>query len=359
MANTFFDKGAHLSFLKKIMGSYNVNVVGFAIIDDYKIVETKTLSQYSEIKVSDQSLFQACSLSKSLTAAAVLHLCSKNKISLGIPLNAQLSLWKIRGQDAENVTISQCLSMTSGLCYGDQNLSFPNYSHDAPIPKLMDILNGVSPAITPSIKLGTIPGLQYAYTGTGYMALQQLIEEQTFMSFDTFMTACIFPSLIMTHSTFECPLTKWQSDAIPGFSASGEMNPAGWDNIPTSASGGLWSTPTDIANFAIFIAKTYLGEDNSLFPQSLAKEMLRKQKNTNFGLGFVIDQGSRALNFRKNGSNSGFNNEIIMFPETGQGVVVMTNSAGGLALIKEFTAYVAKKLNWPHYQPEFDEVALK
>lgn len=346
------------TFLLELMKVHHVNAVGYAIVDHHEVVDSQVLSTHPEIKVSSRSLFQACSLSKILTAVALLHLCSIGRIDLDVPVNRQLREWKIGGAEAEQVTISQCLSMTSGLCYGDPRLTFPNYPHDAPVPRLMDILTGAAPAITPPIIMGKTPGSCYSYTGAGFMVLQQLIEERSGSSFSAMMQEKIFPGLGMKHSTFECPLRRWKEDALPGFNSAGEMNMGGWDNIPTSASGGMWSNPQDIAQCIIALSQAYLGKENSLLSKDLAVQMLQKQKGSDFGLGLVIDDESPSLNFRKNGRNAGFHNELIMFPTEGKGIIVMTNSAGGMPLIHEFIRYVARAYSWPSYDPEFDETRL-
>ena len=73
-------------------------------------------------------------------------------------------------------------------------------------------------------------------------------------------------------------------------------------------------------------------------------------------MGFVIDGAGDELNFRKNGHNNGYHHELIMFPNRGQGVVVMTNSAVGIELINELISYVRDKLKWPYYKADFNEL---
>ena len=77
------------------MKTYGVPVVGYAIIKNYKIVAVKTLSIDPKLQVSDNSLFQAASISKSLTAYGALKLVSQNKLNLDESVNSQLTTWKI------------------------------------------------------------------------------------------------------------------------------------------------------------------------------------------------------------------------------------------------------------------------
>ena len=349
------------NYLIEKMKEHNVSVVGYAIIDNYKIVAADTLSIRDDINVSKKTLLQSCSLSKPVTACGVLQLAAKRKIDIDKPLNAQLSDWKIpESKHGNGVNVRQSLSMTSGLCYGELNAVFPGYMHNKPIPTLDNILYGEAPATNLPIRMGSVPGSDYRYTGAGYMVLQKLIEEVSGKSFSQFMDVNVLRTLGMVGSIFQHPLNdQLKASAVPGFNANSEMVKGGWDIIPTLASGGLWSTPSDLANLAIGIANAYLGEGaNPIIPQELAIEMLTRQQNSSFGLGVVIDGEGNAMNFRKNGHNTGYHNELIMFPNAGQGIVIMTNSSAGISLINNFVTFIAKRYNWPPYSPNFDEITV-
>lgn len=343
--------------LIEAMQKYDVSVAGYAIIDSYKIVTSNTISISPSIPVSINSLFQACSLSKCFTSYAVLKLVTEGKINIDLPISQQITSWKIDGSEfSDQINIRHCLNMTSGLSYGNPPSSFPGYSQDRPVPTLMNILLGQSPANNPPIQSIYQPGSQYAYSGAGYMVLQQLIEDKTNLVFTEFMQE-ILASLKMAHSTFKCPLdSESKINAVPGFNTDGKMLQDGWENIVTLASGGLWSTPLDIANFAIDVTNAYLGADNKNISKKIAKEILNTQDNTIFGLGFVIDGEDQSLNFRKNGHNLGYHNELLMFPNIGKGIIIMTNSANGLSVINDFIAFVANEYRWPQFSTNFDEV---
>lgn len=128
-----------------------------------------------------------------------------------------------------------------------------------------------------------------------------------------------------------------------------------WFNIPTLASGGLWSTANDMAKFMIQISKGILGELNSFLPQSLFKEILMKNQVSNYGLGFVVDNKNKAMNLRKVGFNKNYYNQMIMFPYTGDGMVIMTNSSQSEKFIQEAINNIAFKHQWPEYNANFNE----
>ncbi|OGT41296.1 MAG: hypothetical protein A3F13_09870 [Gammaproteobacteria bacterium RIFCSPHIGHO2_12_FULL_40_19] len=339
-----------------LMNKHRINTVGYAIIDNFNIVAANTIGGNASININ--SIFQACSLSKSLTAYAALNLAAQNKLFLDLPINQQLKSWKLSHSEyADIVTVRHCLNMTSGLSFGDPGTFFSGYGQYAALPTLLQILKGEKPATNPPIKIIYEPGTKYFYSGAGFMILQQLIEDIVGMNFALYMNDKFLPKLGMLRSTFECPLSEtYRKLAINGYKSDKQQIEGGWDHVVGSASGGLWSTPSDLANFCIYLSRLYVDKAGATVEKKLIKEMLAEYQNTDFGLGLVVDAVSGALNFRKNGHNAGYHCEMLMFPEYGKGVVVMTNSASGIEFVNEFIATISDELNWPAYRKDFNEL---
>ena len=339
-----------------VMKAYRVPVVGYAIIKNYKIISAETLSIDPSLKVSKNSLFQAASISKSVSAYGALNLVSKNKLNLDESVNDQLTTWKIPLNEYNKnnpVKVRQLLDMTSGLSVS----GFPGHEQGKQLPTLQQILNGKSPANTPPIRVFYKPGSEYFYSGGAFQVLEQLIEDITKQSFSLWMKNEILKPLNMNQSIFQYPLDKkWRAIAVPGFLLDGTRVKGGWNNYAIAGAGGLWSTPTDLAKFAINASNAYLGKDNSIVAQHVAKQMLTRQQNTDYGLGFVINGDGNNLNFRKAGHNLGYHNQLIMFANSGDGIVIMTNSENGEYVINYMIALIARKYRWPCYFPYFDEL---
>jgi len=139
------------------MRDYNVPVVAYAIIDHSSIITAKTLSIDPKIHVNKVSLFQAASISKSVSAYAALRLIAQGKLKLNEPVNKQLFSWKIppsKFSKNDPVTLRQILSMTSGLSVS----GFPGYRQGKPLPNLKEILNGKPPANNLPIRVFYKPG---------------------------------------------------------------------------------------------------------------------------------------------------------------------------------------------------------
>src|SRR5690348_6507975 len=78
----------------------------------------------------------------------------------------------------------------------------------------------------------------------------------------------------------------------------------------------------------------------------MVTQMLTVQKAP-LGLGVFLGGTGRSFHFEHGGDNDGFHAEVMMYPETGQGVAIMTNGDGGAALIPEILDALADEYHWP------------
>lgn len=342
--------------LKTVMRLYHVPVVGYAIINHNKIVAAKTISIDPTIKVTNDSLFQAASISKSVSAYGFLKIAQKHKIPLSTPANKLLTSWKIpinKYNRKNPVTMREILNMTSGLSVS----GFPGYKQGLPLPTLKQILNGTPPANNKPIRVFYAPGCHYFYSGGSYQVLQQVMDDITKKPFSEYMQHNILLAIGMSHSVYQYPLSKTlRKKAIPGFWADGSMLYGGWNNYAITGSGGLWSTPTDLAKFALNVTASYRGKKAGLISKNLAKQMLTRGRHTDFGLGVIVSSRGASLNFRKNGHNYGYHNELLMFPNTGQGIIMMSNSENGMDVLNYVIPLIAHRYHMPCYFPYFDEL---
>lgn len=354
MIDRFFKPDADLDrIVRLLMEQHNIHAVGYALIDDSKVKSVNTITDQN-IESAAPLLYQAASLSKSITTYAVVDLVEQHKVQLDARVNDYLQHWKITGPYSNDVTVRYCLNMTSGLCFGDQDTVSSRYLRDEPIPKLSELLSGKQPAKNPPVQVLFEPGTKYHYNGASFTVLQQLIEDVVGQRFEDYMNRNILPRLDMQNSIFQTPLSsEREAQVINGYMNDGTQIKDGWYNIVYAASGGLWTCPKDMASFMLYISKLYT-ENNEII-----KDMLTVGKNTDYGLGVVVDGEGASLNFRKVGYNGGYYNKFIMFPTCGQGIVVMTNSAVGIGLIDELITIVGKQYSWPYSRPDDDEVLIK
>ncbi|MGD0532197.1 MAG: hypothetical protein ABSA62_07960 [Methyloceanibacter sp.] len=90
-----------------------------------------------------------------------------------------------------------------------------------------------------------------------------------------------------------------------------------------------------------------MGGSTGLLRWDTLREVLTRQDGGPYGLGAAVAGGGASLVLMKRGQNVGYQGYLILFPETGQGMVVMTNSDNGSKLAEALIARAAAIYGWP------------
>jgi CubicO group peptidase (beta-lactamase class C family) len=113
----------------------------------------------------------------------------------------------------------------------------------------------------------------------------------------------------------------------------------------------LWTTPTDLAKFAIAIQNGKAGKSKTVLSQAMTSQILTRQID-DWGLGLNLQGAGREARFGHGGANEGFRCSFIAYDDTGQGAAVMTNSDNGGSLAQEILFAIAHEYGWSGYQPK-------
>jgi CubicO group peptidase (beta-lactamase class C family) len=146
-------------------------------------------------------LFQAASISKSLNGVGVLKLVQEGKLNLSADINDYLKSWKFPYDSVskgKKISIANLLSHTAGLSIH----GFPGYEKGVPLPTGPQILDGVSPANTKSVRSAFEPGLKYQYSGGGTTISQTIVEDITGKPYADYMWENVLKPLGMNGSTY-------------------------------------------------------------------------------------------------------------------------------------------------------------
>ena len=338
--------------LEKLMATFKVPGLSMAVIDNYQIAWTKTYGVAdggSNKPVTTTTLFQAGSISKPVAATGALVLVGQGKLSLDQDVNLKLKSWKVPDNEftkTEKVTLRGLMSHTAGLTVH----GFPGYDVDAPLPTLVQIFNGEKPANTEPIRVDTVPGTQERYSGGGVTIEQQLMIDVTAKPFPEYMREAVFEKIGMTNSSYEQPLPpSWAARTACGADGDGKPVHGRWHIYPEMAAAGLWTTPTDLAKFAIEIALSKQGKANHVLSQKMTNEMLTPVMD-DAGLGFFLEKENPGQ-FGHNGADNGFQAMLEMNAETGKGLAIMANSDRGLIVAGFLLTTVSKEYGWNYKSP--------
>jgi CubicO group peptidase (beta-lactamase class C family) len=338
-----------LGALADRMALFNTPGVSMAYIHDGRIAWTRAygLADKSGTPVTADTRFQAASISKPVTALAVLHLVQTGKLNLDVDVNQYLKSWKVpHADDGKVITLRELLSHTAGLTVH----GFAGYAQGQPVPTLVQVLNGEKPANSPPIVRFEAPRTEFRYSGGGYVIVQQVLQDVTGQAFPDLMQSLVLGPIGMTHSTYRQPLPEaLRKEAATPYGPNGQPTPGGAHTYPEMAPAGLWTTPSDLARFAIEVQNALAGKSSKVINQATAREML-KPVMSGWGLGIGTGGAPGHPWFEHNGANEGFRSDLVAY-DSGDGFVIMTNSDSGGAVMSEVVRTIAAEYKWPDFGP--------
>lgn len=353
--------------IEEARAEFGVPGVSWAVINGGEVghAETSGVQTAGEARpVTGTTRFQACSISKPIAALAMLRLVDRGVLDLDADINSGLTSWQLpRNADWQPVvTLRQLASHSAGLTTS----GFPGYKRTDELPTTVQILRGMHPANTFDVRVDTIPGTQFRYSGGGTLAMQLLLEDVTGTAFPALMRELVLDPLGMADSDYTQPPPEQVHDRLAsGHDVAGAVVPGGWHVYPELATAGLWTTPTDLCRYALGVQAAYAGAPGALISQRLAREMLTPQIPATdrigglsaVGLGpFVSDGG--AARFGHSGGNEGFRCHLLAYLEAGLGAAVMTNGDLGSYVVQRAFAAIAKVHDWADFPMVVDDPDL-
>ena len=279
------------------------------------------------------SIFWIASMTKPVTAVAVLMLQDEGKLSVDDPVEKYIPEFRGNG-----VTLRHMLTHTSGM--GEATPA-----ELATAKKLADLV-----PIYAKKPLGFAPGSQWKYCQTGINMLGRVVEVVSGMGLDVFFEKRIFKPLGMKDTTFYLRNNQMKRWVTPAKKDEGGMSespigllagkaPTARDRYP-AANGGLFSTGPDYARFARMLlrggeldGKRYLSEKSFGLMTSIQTGDLRAGfipgHGWGLGVGVVKEpQGQTALSGEGTfGHGGAFGTQAWIDPKKGVALVLMVQRA--------------------------------
>ena len=334
----------------EVLKRYHVPGLSVAVIYDYQVLWTKAYG-VADVEtgalVTENTLFQAASMSKPVAAMASLKAVQLGKFGLDEDVNSILKSWKLPGNPFAGgiaVTPRMLMSHTSGT--GD-GFGFPGYDPGTALPTQQQILDGQTPSSLGPVRL-VRPALSASqYSGGAVQIEQLLLTDAVGVPFAQLMQDWVLGPIGMNHSTFEQPLpATLQVGAARAHDSAGKAMGVKWHVYPEQAAAGLWTTAGDYARFMVDVQKTLAGRSNAVLNRVMMQNMITPVGVGPFAVGFRITQKGQGWYFDHSGTNWGFHSEAVAHVAKGYGVVVMTNGDNGEAVTSEIVDRVAAAYNW-------------
>lgn len=262
------------------------------------------------LPMTEDTLFEAASLTKALFATLFLRLCDRHIVNLDEPILSQLpeALWS-EDPCFSRITPRMALCHSSGL---------PNWA-------------------SRPMALKFAPGTSFSYSGEGYFLLQHLAEQKTKKSLaELFQEEFFIPWGMNASGVWTSEIGARMS---LGFDINGNVIKCR-DNIDLSGNApepnAAWSLYANALLYGQFLCRM-ISEHGGLSEASFAKMTSRKNDAGGailWGLGWGIPAEAQSV-FWHWGDNTGFKSFAIWDKDSGDGLTIFTNSDAGLPFYKE------------------------
>lgn len=354
------------SNMPALLDKYAVPGTAIALIRGGEVVWTKGFGKADSLtgkQVTTKTEFNVGSLSKTPTAWAVMRLVEEGKIGLDRPIDTYLKRWHLPPSSFDNsqVTVRRLLSHTSGISAHD----YHGWDPASPLPPIEDSLAGKTG--TGAVHLASAPGSAFSYSGANYAILQLLAEEVSGQPFAAFLRSRIFQPLGMTHTQYGLPSDYSTTMAIPYDALERPLPILRYNEF---AAAGL---TTNLNDLAIFAAASVEARGRVLPGRGILKAASVEAMESptpatrwadkdpygpdpQYGFGYTVrpDQFAGKVGVGHGGTNNGWESLVQIIPSTGDGIVIMTNSSNGSAVIacllcywREWAAGSGKRVTCP------------
>ncbi|MEH7236858.1 serine hydrolase domain-containing protein [Bacillus sp. JJ1562] len=336
--------------IPELMNHYKVPGLSIALIEKRQISAIESygvLQSGSTKRVSENSIFNACSISKFLTGIAVIKLTEEGLLNLDEDVNIKLKSWKVpedKFTTHKKVTLRSLLSHQSGIV--DPKHSFFELKSSVGVPSMVDILEGKTPYCNEPIEVKYEPESEFHYSDAGYCIIQQLIEDVTEKPFKQVVNELLFKLLKMENSLFVANTSDIGNENFSsGHNKNGEVEVGNYPVYPYPAASGIWTTTIDLARLVLEFMDALKGESNIGISASYAKEMISPQRGKKWcGLGVFLNGEGTELEMSSLGWGVGFQCMIVAFPHRETGAVIMTNAELGVHQMEGIIGEIYKSL---------------
>ena len=244
----------------------------------------------NKVRFEPDTICQLASVTKPVTATAVLLLVQDGKIGLDDPVAKFIPSFRRHA----NVTVRHLLTHTSGLPRNVPSRKMPTMHRDWLSRRLADIAEEAA-----QMDLLFPPGTKYSYCNAGLATLGRVVEVVSGRPFDQFLQARLFDPLGMTTTTFRPPASAARRVATLYADAAGRrdityrFDPEFRITNP-APNGGLFSTAREMASFVQLFLNGGSYNSAPILSPATVKQMLANhtpQLPESRGLGWALQDG--------------------------------------------------------------------
>ncbi|MGY1708594.1 serine hydrolase domain-containing protein [Geodermatophilus sp. SYSU D00758] len=287
--------------------------------------------------VDERTVFRVGSLTKVLTAVAVMQQVERGRVDLDAPAADHLRAFRLvpARADFRPATVRHLLTHSAGVGYWRRRsdlLLHPGVGSGDTARSIVPLAEYYKDGLPVDVQ----PGTRWAYSNHGFAALGQLVADVSGEPLDRYLRQHVFAPLGMADT--DLLLTeRLRAQLATGYVLRrGRLAAVRFREVPTPGSGGVYSTASDLARFVAALLRGGAGEHGRVLAAESVASMFGPQfrpdpRVAGMGLGFDRHEERGRTLVGKTGILSGFLSAIGMAPDEGTGVVVLGNTGGWTA----------------------------
>jgi CubicO group peptidase (beta-lactamase class C family) len=276
-----------------------------------------------DIRNTPDTIFEAGSVSKQFTAAAVLLLARDGKLSLDDPVRKHIPELPEYGSP---LTIRHLLTHTSGLRdWGsvEDIAGWPRGTRTYTHAHVLEILHHQHALNFPS-------GTRWSYSNSGYNLAAMIVTRVSGMTFADFTRLRLFTPLGMTHTSWRDDYTRIVKHRAIAY---GEMRDGFHQDMPFENVYGNSSLLTTVGDLLIW-------NENFVSPKVGDAAFVREQEAPgtfndgrahNYGLGLFSGTYKGVREVQHTGATAGYRAALSRFPDQHLSIAVLCNAGSALA----------------------------
>ncbi len=286
----------------------------------YNKAETHIFSSGSN--VSNETIYRIASITKPMTAVAIMQLAEKELLDLDAPIQTYLPDFPKKPEG--EITTRMLLAHTSGLSEYKSSKESNSNKNYASLTEVMNVFMDRD--------LENNPGETFFYTTYGYVVLGAIIESVSGLNYGDYMKQHIWDKLGMEQTSVEESGTTYKNKAaLYHRQSNGKIK----DAIPTDLSiktpgGGVQSSVGDLLRFGKGLLNNELITAESL-TFMLTDTGMKKEGNP-YGLGFYLygENPNFGNVYGHNGTQIGSSGIFFILPDQNVCIAVLSNTSGAL-----------------------------
>ncbi|MBK5114446.1 MAG: beta-lactamase family protein [Candidatus Heimdallarchaeota archaeon] len=316
--------------VKEIMKKNDLPSISVALIDDQDIIMQNSYGYANleeNILATPETVYRMGSVAKVFTAMEIMRLYNEGLVDLDAPITDYIPDFSIKSrfQDNTSITIRSLLTHRSGL---PRNGNLPYWYFDSGVNILRDYVSSLKHS-----SLAFPTGYRFKYSNIAYNILGRIIEILRPSIFPFYMRDDLLREIGMNQSSFlSIDVAPTDDIAVGYYNENGKNHPIEHSDIISFASGNLYSSLQDMAEFTRFVFRGGKTGSTQIIANETLQLMFEEQPSQprdtqTMGLGWFT---GKVKNTEKvvfhGGDGDGVHSIVALLPERKLGVVLIGNS---------------------------------